>query len=851
MGSYNPYAPIILGQEWPGIREEATQFSPAVDVVESGHTFTTTTSYPLQDTRFYIDDVGIPGNAAEEAYLTAIYPTGSEADSGPVQRLIIPCEAVLATGASTSSGTGAAPLQSPQLTNYYFLDPTLADSFISMSFNVQPYTILQGKRIVGVNFLVAAHRFFNTDVRSNGPYIYLNDQPVPSVGNKVRYSTGNEVPEGGSTTEDNEILSIPLGELSRLWNSAPDAAEQLPWNFADLSRFDASASSRMYMTIVTGTNWGTAGLGGILYVWYAALEVLYCEETRTMVGGNYRAVTGNKLNYGANPTRLRSIARAINPTLSAGNWTVTVSAADLGGAESVSSSYPDLNALRELYALPTHEGVQINLTDVVGEEFSRESVNVLTQISVHASGGAPLTEVHAYGRLAPAPVYGTTTATQEIYDNTAGVAASYPQVRFYARNWGRTSQPLVLTGVGALAGSTVSIDPTAFDALDEIVDGWKQIDLRFDTPPTMGASSPDPQWTWSSAAETAGNRWEILAVSAPAASGTVGSLLTTVPAAERLGPATYQPPVGSTVELAWASQSASGTAVADPDTDAVILFSQDPPTITGLAVSTLSQAVTGIGTGCGGATPCCIPTAISYNRVTWSMASMAVSGGYFGAYELQRFDAVGGVFETIMSASSQAVTGFNDYEARVGQLSAYRIRALNLYRFAGSWSAMASGTITAPGVTTQCDTDNSGAGTLIFTSNEVQSGAANLAYVKQFDRGIDEPFDFPEAGQVRRRRRYDRDFVTAFHGTERGGERFQCTLLVQAAAGALPNMGNMRSLRELAWDDLPYVCVRDELGNRWLANIIVPDGNINQRSSYFASVDIQEVQALPSEVDPS
>jgi hypothetical protein len=49
MGRYNPSAPIILGNEWVGIRDENVQFSPIVNVAEQGHTFTTTSAYTLQD----------------------------------------------------------------------------------------------------------------------------------------------------------------------------------------------------------------------------------------------------------------------------------------------------------------------------------------------------------------------------------------------------------------------------------------------------------------------------------------------------------------------------------------------------------------------------------------------------------------------------------------------------------------------------------------------------------------------------------------------------------------------------------------------------------------------------------
>lgn len=842
MGDYNPHAPVIVGNEWVGIRDEATQFSPAVDVVELGHTFRTASAYTLQDGRFYVDEM--PANAAGETYFIALYPKDREADTGPIRRVVIPAESAFVTGATLSGGTAIQAIFTPELVNYVLLDTDNAISQVTAGFNTAQYTVLTDKRIVAVNLLYAAHRFFNTEERDNGPFIYLANATYPFGSENIIYDRGNNIAEGGSLAGD-EVLKVRFGDVCRLWQS-PVTEEMQPWTYTDLQRFDASSGSRLYATIATGSSFG-APAGGICYVWYMALEVLFCEETRSIVGGLRRGISSSELVYGANAVRLRSVsARALNPQLAAGDWTVTLAAADQGGAESDFSGYPDLNALRELYALPTHEGVKVNITEAVGETFTRESVNILTQLSVHATGGAPLTEVHSYGRIAPGLVYGSTTVSQDVYDDTVAGGTTFDQLRFYARRWGDTTASLEVTGTGDLAGVSASITPDDFDALSEIVDGWKEVTLTLSPAATLGGLA-SPGLLWRATGETAGSRWEVLGVRAPAASGIPGNLYNEVPSAQRLSSTTYQPSGGTTHRMTWMPPP-TNVSGADVAADVVFLLSQSPPTITGLTVQTLSQAVTGIGEGCAG-TPCCIPTEIFYHRVTWSAAAGTVSGDYLGAIELQRSDDVT-EWQTIMSASSPGVTGFNDYEARAGQVSQYRIRATNLYDFAGAWSDAASGTLTSPGVTVQCDDDDTAAGTLIFTSNADQSGARNLAYVMQFDRSVEESFAFPEAATSQMRRRYGRDYFTAFRPTERGGEQFSRVILVQAAAGALPNMANIRSLRDLAWADLPYVCVRDERGNRWFANVVVPDVNISHRSSYYARVDIAEVTDTSCEVDP-
>lgn len=287
-------------------------------------------------------------------------------------------------------------------------------------------------------------------------------------------------------------------------------------------------------------------------------------------------------------------------------------------------------------------------------------------------------------------------------------------------------------------------------------------------------------------------------------------------------------------------------ATADQATDAFLIFSTDPPTITGIAVTQQTQIVSGIGLDCGGV-PCCIPTGIGYNRITWTAAGASLPASGFGAYELQRWDTVTD-WQTIMSASAPTVTGFNDFEARVGLDSVYRIRATNLYDFAGAWSSQVTGAVASPGVQ-GCNTDG---GVLIFTTNDDQTGASNLAYSPGWEQsGGEETFDFPEAEQVIFQRMYGRDGPVAFHGTERGLEHFVRLLVIQQAAIDPIRLANLRSLRDLAWADHPYVCVRDDIGDRWLANIRVPGERVHQRTLYMATVDITETTLTAAPVDPA
>jgi hypothetical protein len=223
----------------------------------------------------------------------------------------------------------------------------------------------------------------------------------------------------------------------------------------------------------------------------------------------------------------------------------------------------------------------------------------------------------------------------------------------------------------------------------------------------------------------------------------------------------------------------------------------------------------------------------------------------FGYLELQRMDAIEADWQTIMQSTSDNIpTEFNDYEARAGILTSYRIRTVDVYDFPGPWSSTITATIPAPGVSGGC---LEGGHVLIFTSNERQDGSINLAYSTAWMGGesVEENFIFPEAGFVQLQLMYNKDFYTAFRPLERGGERFSRTVLVQAAAIAPETLGDFRSLRDMAWDTVNYICVRDEDGNRWFATVLVPGGRVlRDRRLYLAPVEVIEVTDTPTPVNP-
>lgn len=1091
MGNYNPYSPFILGQEWVPIRDEDVIYSPSSNFVELGHEFSLTTSQRVRDARFYVNQLpATPG--IYQTTMFNIYPQGREAITGPISSVLIP---VNNGGISGNGGSGitlanattvAQALEFPGDTRYIQSAYNAGVQMeTSMFFAVNSYPQLANKRILNVTLVYAGYAC-DTDEFGNGctnPLI----NPNPSVPMTLLYVSSDafnlrsyqkfffhnmgslwqlsNIPDPASASSANNQIfgELNLGDIDLFWDPTSTTvvgSPVMPWRYADLQRFEASAANRLHLQLITqipSTTQGAFSNAGFIRLEYAALRVTYCEEQRVAYGG-YASIGAFDTNYGANVITLRDTSFTADPVLPAGNYTLTlatVNPGDLNYGTGLDFDFPKLNGLRELYALPQHEGVQVNipvpLSNHLGETFTKVETHVLPQLTLHTSGG-PLNEVHVYGRQAIAQVYGSITATQEILDTSIG-AASYPQVRYYARRFGDTTVPLRLDSP-TITGSNfvVQITPDEFDALDEITAGWKEVTLRFPTTgPTMGTGT-NPQWRWSATGELAGNRWEVLGAVAPALSGIPGNMYNMVPSAQRLSAATYgQPSSGATVNLGWMPGYAPPvTATTDDQTaDAALMFSQDPPAISGFTVVSASQEIVGIGLDCG-VDPCCIPTDIVYNRITWGLpvntgvasdlfdrtvaaggwgtasdgkvwttsgtaANFSVNGAegvivpsalgasrmawlniggpdqdvtvkvkindtpesgalvagasvrltdssnlyrvefryqassnsdlrirktvagstttlvsmdvtglptsperwiylrlqilgniimtkvwgadaeepdwmlittdgdlttgnnagviarddtgatsstflfdnfmvrppdyWFGSYELQRMDTVDTTWQTIMRATGVATTGFSDFEARVGVASTYRIRGVNVYDFAGPWSSEASITIPSPGVSGGC---LDGGHVLIFTSNERQDGSINLAYSNAWEGQVQEDFSFPESSFVQLQAMYNRDFFTAFRPSERGGEQFQRTILVQAAAISPPTLADFTSLRDMAWEDVSYICVRDEEANRWFATVIVPSGRVTHfRKLYMAQVAVIEVTDTPSEADPS
>lgn len=1020
MGNYNPHAPYIIGQEWVPIRQ--ANYVPD-KVTEQGYTFHIDHSATPVTGAYYVE---APPQSKINLVsdLISVYPAGQEALTGPIKQVIIPASAIWVTGTAISAGDGVAALLNPSDDLSIILTgPSDFNTRLGVSFDVTSYSQqLFGKRILDVSFRysIATHTpEILQDVSIDIGFARdMSSQFLATVQNAL---------EGSVTGETSNVASFSIGSLNLLYDATRDiysTYDVYPWRYQEIARFAATepAASRLIFSYFNSI---TASFNAFIY--YTAMVVTYCEETRVLYGGRrVQAQSGsgpnNTYDAGPNLVRMLNPSLATGTALTPGDYVVTLTHDDYPTDGQVGSA--TVKALRELYPV-SQIGTRVSKSLVIDDTFTSETIPVLTELTLHTAT-AVVTGVHPYGTQDDIPVYGTITAIQEIEDDPVGTAKSFPQVRFYARRFGATTAPLALVDV-ATGLSTVSISVVDFDALTEIVDGWREVNLRFDVPPSFTTAAGDVDWRWQATSELARNQWQVLGMGSQTF------------AAHSIGLASYYAPQGNTVDLTWQSPVISGTAE-DTLSDAVLIFSTDTPTVSGFAVTGLSQPVS-VAEGCI-VPPRCLPTGIDYQHLSWTVpdgiacdpfdtavvagwgtaptgqtwtigatpsqwniangiatiqpsannadrfsvvttnttdnfvrltfsvsalpasgalltgatiryvdssnnyiaqASIATTGiitislakrllgtpttvatftttlvagvdqrfimkaqavgtalamkiwpewqdepnGWMvtgvdtsittgtmvgayarntsavvtqifsyddfsavpfqlldGRYEIQRMDTLDSDWQTIVDTTDLCITSFDDYESRVGIATQYRLRLCNALDFCTPTWATASGTLTAPGVTV----NGTGNSVLIFTSNE--NPDANLAYVMQWEGQPIETFAFPEASEVQLQRMYGKDFFTAFHPLERGGDQFTRTILVNAAAIALPSLANFSGLRDLAWDDLNYVCVRDELGNRWFANIIVPDGNARlDRTIYMAQIQVSETTGTPTPID--
>lgn len=198
--------------------------------------------------------------------------------------------------------------------------------------------------------------------------------------------------------------------------------------------------------------------------------------------------------------------------------------------------------------------------------------------------------------------------------------------------------------------------------------------------------------------------------------------------------------------------------------------------------------------------------------------------------------------------------GYNDFFPPIGVVSCWRARLVTNYGVASEWygSDLFTVTFAIP--------DAQGERGYWFTHSAYPE--LSLGYGDAYDREAERVFDFPEADEVALKTYHGRDGYVAHIPPERRGVSFSRRLVVSAFTGAvaLPGAESADPIRNLSRAALPFVCVRDNQGGQWFANVRVrdysdlrpagaPQGAAGPQRLERVTVDVTELTTVPSVTD--
>lgn len=594
MGDYNPHAPYIIGNEWvpildPGLLPEKN--------VENGYSFSLSNAATIV-TGSYFTKTLPPTLTGAVAELMAVYAFGTEDQTGPIMQLVIPCTGVQTTGSGISGvpSVSAAAVSSPSDSNYLQIAPTTSTNRIGFSFDVTTYAnALDNKRILDVTLLYTAA---GDPLDFGGTSVSLARAATITNG-----TTSGGTPVGAATILDGtELGEISFGEVNTFFSSAvvPPLSQQphaYPWRYEELALLQPNSAAGTKLII----SWFNSDITAFQFIGYAALRITYCEEKRLAYGA-HRATSVSPLVEGYRYIPLRDPDFNTSITLPGGKYSVVISQVPL--SDTPSPIPPVLGALEELYELPSLGGLQVNKSLTPATTFTKEYDSVIPALGLHTTAFV-VTGSHEYGQQIGAPVYNGINLAQQMETSVAPLStASYPQIRFYARRFGDTTSDLTVT-LTNFAGATAVITVAEFDALPEIVNGWKEVTLRLQTAAVIGVMGVEPI-VWS-AKGTSSQQWQIMGARCLEPQPST--------AAQQGDTTTYRAPLGDVASITWKSPNVT-SSTADEYADVTFILSQDPPLVSGFGLSLAYQEVATVGLHCG-VPNACIPTGISYNELTW------------------------------------------------------------------------------------------------------------------------------------------------------------------------------------------------------------------------------------------
>jgi hypothetical protein len=628
VADYNDNTPYVIGMEWAPIRDASFEPDRAT---ERGYRFNNTSPASIVAGRFFVNTPPA-GSVDGQVPFMNVYQAGQENNIGPVRQVTIPCNAISVTGTAPTifgGGTNVEAVANPGDRRWIIL-PNVADTRVWFFFNTNAYVgsglELHNKRILKVEFLYTAFGGLD-DISAENSQMSMGVH-LSSGGERVTYWDGPLIgPYFGHDVD--EIQSIDMGEINPYWSTshrADDFAERQPFTASNMARLEQSSANRIGVLLTADLLPGANPQIGISYV---GLRVTYTDETRLAYGGKYvgylalLATSQTSYDPGGNTVTLRAANTLNTPpfTLPTGEIIVTMHDASPAGAV-LGYTRPKIQALQQLRPAGDVDGVIIERVqlpdgvppDQVTPALTTSQSDILPQLVLDLAAG-PDADAHGYGTIHPVLIYGTkeyAAQTVNPYIGMANVPYGYSWVRFYARHSAETVASLSVYGHNTTLPPIASIDVPAFDELDELVNGWKEVTLPLEAV-SMAVTGTDVYFM--SFAATAAQRWEILATRAPSASGS-GWPNSINPATNNLNGLTFGGTNARFIQY-YTSSTGSATSQTYLDGDIPVMFSVASPAVTGLTVEEQIQSLYVIDDGCPAVQPECVPGGLRYAYVSW------------------------------------------------------------------------------------------------------------------------------------------------------------------------------------------------------------------------------------------
>jgi len=854
MATYDPYKPSVIGNAFVPITNTSLTLDTATEV---GYTFSAEhlgANTTIAAARV-VSESPVPGQAGKAEIIARLYESDNPQDwTTPAKKITIKCTSgQLGTGGALSPGATSVEHAVGNPSDPYCVGISGANGWVRYWFDTRSdlagYSLIDGVEIIDVSVVYLAAGPFE-DAPENIMQCYLES---PTLG--VSYLMDTRLSGPRWPYESTRAYRSRLGELNPFFYATHDPSSSSlrgPWiwrNDTDNSGLYAMAESGANnINIKIGTGPDAAGWGFDIH--YLALEVTY-REVGSLIGvGGLDINDGSTIIDGQYVYDIPIMSspyywteeESNSPTLEDGSRATLVISRSYTGDEAVIREVPVvISAVDMLSDLPTLKPIKLTkpaAVESVKERVPTQTIPAIAMFSswdtktratiVAASQVYTQQQIMMSQRSVWSGMY--SDVKQTLVNDTAG---TFEWATFYARAVGSTNGRL---RVSQIDSSTYEVGPVGsmtteeFFALPIIIDGWRKVMIKLNPPAVLNGTGGKTYWhIWS---ETNHNRaWEIMCATS-----------------NQLDTYVFTPKINSVAnygsDTVWATEDAADTYYS---TDVSFMLAKAMDTVTGLSVSQLTQTLT--ATNDCGIDPTAIPTGIHYNHVTWTkLTSEMIS--WWGYYELQRRDTTmpADIWETIAQITTAFVGEFDDYEARIGVTSTYRIRAVHKTGPYGAWSTTASIAMAAPGVT---GTDV-GHGVMVFTSNA--DPTKNLAYMHTTSKPSDQSFSFVEAASASTMALFGRDYQVATRPAERGGTTFERVLMTNAVGVPDTTMSDgFSAVRDLAWAPLPYVCVRDEHGNRWLSTLGVPSSTVRQIETgthlMLAKVNVTEVSAEPTALD--